>query len=89
MKKHFYFCSENKSEFWKPKSVDLLDAHTITVVVHGELSASLTVISRLKLFHDVLQIQKKIFSEINLEVSMLLVLNSRANILINEFMGMI
>ena len=37
--KHLYFCFEKKCEFWKPKSVDLLDAHTITVVVHGELSS--------------------------------------------------
>ena len=40
MKKHFYFCSEKKGELWKPKSLDLFDAHTITFVVHGELSKS-------------------------------------------------
>ena len=42
MKKHFYFYSEEKKKFWKPKSVHLLDANTITVVVHGELSSNIS-----------------------------------------------
>ena len=90
MKKYFNFCTEKKCEFWKPKSVDLLDdnAHTITVVVHGELSSIISY-KPIQVLSWCIADTWKIFPEIKLEVSMILVLNSRTNILNNEFVGMI